>query len=489
MNLLEKLFRRNLPKPRDADHLRELVFAAAAGRDQHTFEKLCQEHTETIIQNFEKWQRVPEELRQKRAELRSYGDGLESVANYFAENLGRRELLDLLIVPDVPSLFTQWDNRLDEADALIAHRCYEEADDFLRTLLWHVQAHLGPEIGRYLALIQERIGLCHFHLGRTEAAQGALETALRIWQGYGDEDGILACLSSLYEAHRYLGHPVDAGLCAEKLSTLLKGLGRAAEAARWNRKATMVRAGEPLNRVVVEINGEEYEIHEAPVVCSETAKMLFERNRLTFNPVIELVKQGQHLVVSRQFQKALALFQQAAQADPYYPDPHYQSGLALLYLRRYTEAAQSYARAEELAPGWFECRTYKWLAEQLAAGWISHQTFLILCELDGETQSPEESVAMAAEALRKTPDIALLYLYYANHLHEAGNRGEAEAACRKGLAYAAEPDVETRLLAKLGMLVESPQEKQRIFQQAVALNGNLVAATAAALALKSARPQ
>ena len=65
-----------------------------------------------------------------------------------------------------------------------------------------------------------------------------------------------------------------------------------------------------------------------------------------------------------------------------------------------------------------------------------------------------------------------------------GRIAEAEPVLRTGLEKAEEPDVRTRLLVDLQMVVSDPQEKQKLLQEAVALNGNLAAGAVAQVTLK-----
>jgi hypothetical protein len=82
-------------------------------------------------------------------------------------------------------------------------------------------------------------------------------------------------------------------------------------------------------------------------------------------------------------------------------------------------------------------------------------------------------------------------------LFEAAQRGDRRrlerlcqtnrqaAAYRKGLACAAEPDVKTRLLVELGVSSGDKQERLSLLREAQSLNGNLVAAATATVALKA----
>jgi hypothetical protein len=153
-------------------------------------------------------------------------------------------------------------------------------------------------------------------------------------------------------------------------------------------------------------------------------------------------------------------------------------------LRRYAEAVQSFEETERLAPGWYYCRTYRWLAKELAAKRLAHEVFQGLMALQDGPMPPKEKVELAETMLAAGVDLALLRLFLAENLRELGRSSEAEAHCRRGLEMAAEPDVKTRVLLELGAFPPLSERKRRYLQEAVGLNGNFAATAGAALALK-----
>ena len=81
---------------------------------------------------------------------------------------------------------------------------------------------------------------------------------------------------------------------------------------------------------------------------------------------------------------------------------------------------------------------------------------------------------------------SLLHLARGKILRATQRAKEAEAAYRFGLDVADEPDVRTRLLVDLAAVVDAADERRELLQEAVDLNGNLVAAATAALVLAAA---
>jgi hypothetical protein len=64
----------------------------------------------------------------------------------------------------------------------------------------------------------------------------------------------------------------------------LTAAGQAGPATKWRGRARLVRAGEPLNRVVVVVDGEQHELHDLPAVDELRGGFVFQRNRFTLSP-------------------------------------------------------------------------------------------------------------------------------------------------------------------------------------------------------------
>ncbi len=89
---------------------------------------------------------------------------------------------------------------------------------------------------------------------------------------------------------------------------------------------------------------------------------------------------------------------------------------------------------------------------------------------------------LAGELVAKYPECGLLYMHQGNALLVAGKTPQAVDAYRKGLPLLADnPDAKTRLLVNMVQCVEDHQEKLNLLDEAIALQGNLVAAAQAAL--------
>jgi tetratricopeptide (TPR) repeat protein len=216
-------------------------------------------------------------------------------------------------------------------------------------------------------------------------------------------------------------------------------------------------------------------------------QFVFQRNRPTLRPAQVHTQAGSELGSQGRYDDALDAFRAAARADAFDPQSHYEAGLTLLCLQRYTEAIESYEAAEERAPGWFHCRADLWLARELSCGRIEHEVFLGLRHLEDGSDTPGEKVRLAGQLLRVAPSVPLLHLLHGKDLAALGRENEARASYRHGLSLAEELNVKTRLLVALGTSLEPSDERTSLLGKARELNGDLVAAATAQLALMCAK--
>jgi tetratricopeptide (TPR) repeat protein len=484
MGLFDFLFGSRTPEAQSPDQLQDLLFGAAQAGDGKLLERLCRANRAAIAENFPRWQKVPEGVRNDPAAVQRYAQGLIAVAQTFADRLGSPELLERLTGSQQSNPLARWQERLQEAQGLMADLRYREARDLLADLLIDVRGLRGTGVDTYLPVTLGYLGECYFQGREAEKAVPHWEQALRLCEQHDDLAGVAAYLGNLYEAHRCLGRPEPAASSAERLADAFEGQGRTDEVRRYRRQAGIVRAGEPLNRVVAVVDGRHYELDEVGPIRVGKVQLVFERNRVTLRPATVLTQQGETLGGASRYEEALDAFRAAARSDPLDPHARYEEGLTLLYLRRYAEAVDSYEAAEGLAPGWFHCRADLWLARELALGHLGHELFLALRALEDGSLPPAEKVRLAEQGLGAAPGLMPLHLFRGKGLAGLGRVREAEAAYRRGLSCPGDPDVKTRLLVELGLTVTSAEEKRRLLTEARELNGNLVAAAMATLALR-----
>jgi len=209
-------------------------------------------------------------------------------------------------------------------------------------------------------------------------------------------------------------------------------------------------------------------------------RFVFERDRVSLRRATELGRRAGAAGAAGRLEEALELFRAAAAADPHDPHPRYEAGVTLLALRRYADAVTEYEATEAIAPGWFHCRADLWLARELLAGRLSHAVFEALRALEDIPDEPAAKLARADAALAAAPGVAALHYHRGRALQQLGRGDDAFAAFGAGLACDPEPDIRTRLLVQLAMLLDGGQSAE-LFAEARELGGNLVAAAIARL--------
>jgi tetratricopeptide (TPR) repeat protein len=485
MTFLNRWLKRKPKEIDDPDQLRETLFAAVSSQDWDGFALLCQAERGTIFSNFQSWQKVPEAVRNDPQRLQAYGNGLIMVARYFDEELGQPELVAQLRGDDATNLTTMWELELKRAERMEDDLRYGESIKALEALLPEMQKSQGRGADNYVAIAYGHLARSYLQNGEAGKALPATETALEMCLEQNDEEGIIIYLRGLYEVHRYLGSGKLAADYSDELADALQAQNQTYESERARTRANIARAGEPLNRVVVHIDGIQFELKEAPKVRNGTVRFSFERNRMSLRASDVLTEQGKRLIAQGAYEEALRRLREAARADEYDPDPYYHAGLGLLHLERYAEATKSYEATQERAPGWFHCSSMLWLARKLEAGGIHHEDFLAWRTLeDDDEMGAEEKVCLAEQALTATPALAVLHLHYGINLQASGRRDEALAAYRTGLRCCDEPQTRARLLVNLAVLDTNSHDRRVWLEEAAESKADLIAAATAFLFLR-----
>ncbi len=294
-----------------------------------------------------------------------------------------------------------------------------------------------------------------------------------------DGEGQLAYLNSLLEIHCYLNNGLALQI-AERIRDVREKTGMPTRDIC--RRIERLKTGEPLCRVVCVRDGRDLELDEIVKVGDGSYQFQFRRNRLPLQKAVSLTDQGNQLGSTGQLADALERYREASEVDPHNPDPVYQSGMCLLELGAYSQARESFEEVERLAPGWFRCRTDRWLALGLESGTISDEAFRILRILDDGGLEATAAASLAEQALERFPDFAPLYLIRGDLHRDCGDAGRAVVTYRRGLELVNEPDLETRLLCALaGMLPEKSSERLSLVERALQIDGSLVAQATARL--------
>jgi tetratricopeptide (TPR) repeat protein len=481
MNFFSRLFGKAKPPP-DPETLRQQLFNSA--HDRRALERLCRTHRDLVRQHFDGWRKVPVEVRGKPELMQWYMQGMVGVAEVFQGRFGDPALMQLLTGPPGTNPLERWKKCLDDARKLKAELRYAEAVTLLGDQLIDARGLKGSGVDAYLPVTLGELGECYLQIGEAAKAVAPTRQALDLVEHAGDAEGVFAYLGNLYEVHRYLDQPVEAAGYADRLAEHLERQGQHAESRRYRRQAQLVRAGEPRNRVVAEINGARYELDELLEGIEGGVRFHFDRNKMTLRPAEVLTQRGEQLGSQGRYDEALALFRDAARADPLAPHPPYQAAGALMDLGRAAEAIDEYARTEELAPGWFHCRSEMWLAQQIVVARYDVRAYQLLRAVEDGRLNAQARRQLAEQGLAQYPDLALLHQLHGLALRDLGQNAQAVAAWRRGLTCAEEPDVRTRLLADIAGLLDPGDERRRLLDEALTVNGNLVAAATARILLQ-----
>jgi len=490
MNVWDRLFRSKSQKIVDPEQLLDRLIDAHSAGNGKLLSQLCNQYQDEIANNFHTWRQVPDYVRADASALQHYAEALIAVAEIFVNDLNRPELRALLTGDEASHPQSKWETALSQASQLMDNLMYREATKSMEELIAELQESSGSGRDFHLAVAYGHLARCRFQTGEASKAAPCATAALQLCEHSGDTEGILTYTKGLYEINRYLGQGEQAADFAELHAETLEREGRHDEATEYRRKAQLSRSGEPLNRIIVQVGEEQFELEEAPKLDHGEMQFGFVRNRVTLHPCEVLTEKGKRLCEAGQFEDGLATLREAAQADVYDPDPHYQAGVTLVYLRRYAEAVASYATAEALAPGWFHCRAELWLARQLADGQVDHETFLALRDLEEDAEmDAEEKLYLAERELGRANHVPALYLHYGDSLLTNERKPEALLAYRQGLSCCNEPQVRTQLLVKLGWLSDNATEARACLDEAVTTKGDLISAAVAYLMLRDRPPK
>jgi tetratricopeptide (TPR) repeat protein len=473
-------FKRKPPEPLTPAQLRDRLIEAAASGSIRKLSALCRQYKEQVAANVDLMCKVPEGMAEDPASLERYVQCLGTVAQCLASQCGAPELWNTLCGTPDDSPLTQWDRwygqlreRMDrlEFDALIA-----EARDFIQ----RAQTLRGPAARQNEAFLNGRLGELLFHSGQVGAAEEPFRAAQTICREMDDREGQRVYLNNLLEVHRYLGNASEAVRTGEELIGLMDKHG--VDSNSLKKRIELMRRGEPLCRVVCVRDGAEWELGELSSVAEGRYEFQFRRNRLPLQKAETLVRQGNELASSGNLADALEKYQDATETDPYDPDPVYQSGTCLLELGACGKAREAFEEVEQLAPGWFRCRSDRWLAASLEDGTVSDEEFRILRALEDGGLPPQQALQIAKQAVERHPSFAPLFLILGDLHRDRDETARAIACYRNGLELVGEPDLESRLLCALaGLLPKDSTERSDLVRRAVSLNGSLVAQATAAL--------
>ena len=471
-------FKRKVVEQLDAQALRRNV-AEAASWSESVLLHFCKTYRKQLLANIELLSKAPEPDSADGLTIEEYFPGLISVAECLSAKCSAPQLWTRLT--------SNSDNpitRLNQWYADMAKRMEQlEYDDLISEGLGFLDVLKtagGTGVGMHRAYVNGRIGQLYFQSGQAAASLPYFQQALQICVEQNDVEGRLAHLNNLVEANRYLGLDSARDWLLE-LIELTEKLNQST--TRLEKRLQLMKAGEPLCRLVGNCENDSFEVDEIEhFEIGHKIAFVFVRNRLSLEKSTILVQQGNELASSGKLSDALDKYREAEQTDPFDPDPCYQSGACLLEIGAFEEARDAFAKVEQLAPGWFRCRSDKWLAELGLEENLSMDAYRTLRILEDGGLGNAMALSIAQQAVERYPDFAPFYLLLGESLRNAKDNSSAIEAYRHGLRVVEEPDLESRLLAALAIaLPKDSVEKAELCQRVLKLNGSLMAAAAVRL--------
>jgi tetratricopeptide (TPR) repeat protein len=472
-------FKKSQPEPLSPVALREKLIQTAASGSRRKLRSLCKQYRSEIAEHVDVICIVPDGMPTDDGSIDRYVQCLGAVARCLAQDCGAPELWNTLCGNPDDNPLVQWDRWFGELPARMQRLEHEALIAEAKTFIERAKTLRGGAARQHEAFLYGRLGELSFHSGRVAEAAQPFQSAFDLCVENNDVEGQLTYLNNLLEVHCYL----DDGLALQTAEQLLKLRGSSgAPTEDIERRIERLREGEPLCRVVCVRNGRELELDEITDVGEGWYQFQFRRNRLSLQKATTLTEQGNQRAFSGEYSDALEKYHEANEVDPYDPDPIYQSGMCLLELGAYAKAREAFEEVERLAPGWFRCRTDRWLAEGLENGTISEDELRVARALEDGGLDVDQAASIAEQAIQRFPDFAPLYLLLGDFRRNRGDSNGAVAAYRRGLELVEEPDLESRLICALaGTLPAESPERRALVERAVQLQGSLVAQASARL--------
>jgi|HubBroStandDraft_6_1064221.scaffolds.fasta_scaffold24301_2 tetratricopeptide (TPR) repeat protein len=467
-------------RPLAGPDLQDYLVKTAASGSPRKLLAVCRLYKDDVIASLEAMGKLPEPIRFDPDAANRYVQSMIAVAQCLANDCQAPALWNKLIgTPDSNPLlkWNQWVEAMPQRteqldyDTLIA-----EAEDFVsRSQSWQ-----GEGARREQAIVQGTLGKLLFESGRVRDSIAPFDEALKACLEINDVEGQYAYLNALMEVHRYLGDKTQAVHFVEQLFEITPKDGKSDK--RLQAQIRILRRGEPLCRVVCIRDGKQLELEEISHGVDGEYQFQFQRNRPALSAATTLVSQGNALGSSGRLADALEKYQQAQEIDEHDPDPVYQMGVCLLDLGAYAQAREAFVQVERLAPGWFRCRSDRWLADGLDTGTITDTEYHLLRILDDSQLPREEAMQIARKAIDDFPAFAPFYLALGDLERNQGNRTKAIELYRRGLELVGEPDLESRLLcAVAGLLPADSTERADFVTRLHTLDGSLVSQASARL--------
>lgn len=181
-------FRKKNAEP-DSETLRDALFTAIGQGDGHQFAALCNQYAPLIVQYFDGWKKVPQNIRGDREAVDLWGHCLITIAGAF-ESAGHPQLLASLMGPPGDNPITRWVREFTRASHLSETGQYQESNAALLKILDEMQGSLGSAIDDSRPKVYGLLGTNFFRMDDPGQARKYTELALRDCERTGDQEGV-----------------------------------------------------------------------------------------------------------------------------------------------------------------------------------------------------------------------------------------------------------------------------------------------------------
>ncbi|MGB7346345.1 MAG: tetratricopeptide repeat protein [Pirellulaceae bacterium] len=462
--------------PLSPTELRDQLIQTAATGSAKSLRTLCKQRKSEVAEHVDLLCKIPDGIPTDDGSVDRHFQSLVAIAQCLANECDAPQLWQKLCGNDGDNPLMQFDHWYGELTERMQNLEHEVLIDEANAFIEKVKTLRGTAARLHETYLYGRLGEVLFHSGRAAEAIEAHQTALGICVDSGDVEGQVVYWNNLSETHLYLddGQAVE---CAEHALALLQE--NAMPSDEVERRLGQLRAGVPLCRVVCVSVAGELELDDLTPMKEGRLQFLFRRNRMSMQKATTLTANGNKLAEAGQYAEAMEKYHEASDVDPHDPDPVYQSGMCLMELGAYAKAREAFEEVERLAPGWFRCRSDRWLADGMDQGLISVDQFQLLRILDDGGLNQPKAKEIAERAVAEFPDFAPFFWLLGNACRESK---QAIEAYRKGLEVVEEPDLESRLLCSLaGQLPADSPERSELVDRALTLKGSLVSLATAKL--------
>jgi hypothetical protein len=182
-------FSRFFKKSSDPEEVRQALFSAIGAGDSETFRRLCNEHRETILDNFRSWKKLPESLHKDRETVDAWVHSLIVIAESF-KKAGQPLLLDVLVSKGADDFTAKWRDAIFRAEDADDAGRHEEGVQILLGLLGEMEGLIGSGVDQYRTKIYGHLGVCYFHMQNIPEATRYTMLALEECRRTGDQEGV-----------------------------------------------------------------------------------------------------------------------------------------------------------------------------------------------------------------------------------------------------------------------------------------------------------